>query len=345
MCVTNAIAICLTLVFPCIVKIFWSFVRWLVSIWSNLSREESPIPGRIDGETQHLLGPQPRSDGNQQDSVVSSGNESFQQTRDSRTHALIVPDKKILRKILLSQSNASEKAWEILHYLRHSEGNVPQILTGFILVIIVFGIFVALTVAGIFSAKIASDTIALSSSVHCGIWEFNDDQAGDEASYRDDLYSYQKESRASQYARNCYNPPDPSDSFGCNFFYNQSIAYNTSSRQMCPFKSPDLCLNGLYSAITFDTGLVDASLIGINAPATHKFRRTTTCSPLNMTEPYVQKISTDRNDTEYRYYYGRKTDTNFTFNTLGDPFQWLVPVYSVKCDPLFLSFSCSIVIS
>ena len=291
---------------------------------------------------QHLLGSQLRSDDNQQGSAVAPENESVQQIEDSRTRAPVISEKKTPREILFSQSDASEKAWEMLHYLRHSEGNLPQILTGFILIIIVIGIFVALTVAGIFSAKIASDSVALSSSINCGIWEFNDKQAGTEANYRDDLYNYKKEARASQYARNCYNL---SDSFGCNFFYNQSIAYKTSSRQMCPFKSPDLCLNGLYSAVTFDTGLVDASVIGINSPATHKFRRTTSCSPLNMTERYVQKISTDHNDTEYCYYYGQKIDTNFTFNTSGDPFQWLVPVYSMKCDPPFPNFPCFFMIS
>ena len=109
-------------------------------------------------------------------------------------------------------------------------------------------------------------------------------EQGDEASYRDDLYNYQKEARTSQYARSCYDTLDTSSSFGCNFFYNQSIAFSTSFRQTCPFRSSELCLKGLYSAVTFDTGLVDASTLGINALVAHKFRRMTSCSPLNMSE-------------------------------------------------------------
>lgn len=195
---------------------------------------------------------------------------------------------------------------------------------------ILFGLFVAYTVAGIFSAKIASDKAALSSSTSCGIWTFNT-KAGDEVSYRNDLNNHQKETRASQYARNCYNSPDPNDSLGCNFFYNQSIAFTTKSHQTCPFESPELCLNGLYSATTFDTGYVDASVIGINSPATHKFRRKTSCSPLTMTYPYVRRESSkNSNDTSYRYYYGPTDNTEFTFKTSGNHFEWLVPVYSVK---------------
>ena len=193
---------------------------------------------------------------------------------------------------------------------------------------ILFGIFVAQVVASTFSAKIASDRAGLVSSQRCGIWQF-DDKAGKEAADLDDLHNYQKESHASQYARTCYNTPHPDDPFSCRIFYNQSIKFSTKTDQLCPFASPELCSGGLYSAVSFDTGLIDAGVIGINAPETHKFRRTTICSPLNMSEPYIVS-SESTNNTDYRYYYGAKDDIEYTFNTSGRPFEWLVPVYSVK---------------
>ena len=203
----------------------------------------------------------------------------------------------------------------------------PDILVVVILTIF-FGLFVGYVVASTFSAKIASDRAGLASSQDCGIWQF-DDKAGDEAADRDDLYNYQKEARASQYARTCYNAPNPDDPFSCRIFYNQSIEFDTKTDQPCPFASSELCSGGLYSAVSFDTGLIDASVIGINAPKTHKFRRTTSCSPLNMSKPYIVS-SEGTNNIDYHYYYGRKDDIEYTFNTSGRPFDWLVPVYSVK---------------
>lgn len=187
---------------------------------------------------------------------------------------------------------------------------------------ILFGLFVAQTVAGIFSAKIASDRVGLASSRHCGIYQFDDD-VDEETANLNDLIDYQKE------ARTCYESPNLSSPFSCQIFYNQSIAFETKTRQPCPFTSSELCFDGPLSAVTFDTGLVDASVIGINAPVTHKFRRTTSCSPLNGSEPYI-RLSEGVNSSIFRYYYGTKDKKEYTFSTSGHPFEWLVPVYSVK---------------
>ncbi|KAG8533040.1 uncharacterized protein KY384_001823 [Bacidia gigantensis] len=182
--------------------------------------------------------------------------------------------------------------------------------------------------AGALSANIASDDIGLISSTQCGIWEFNVD-AGIEAADLADLSNHRKEVRAGQYARTCYEPSGDPGAFSCGLFYNQSIAFTTKTHQKCPFSSPNLCLEGAYSAITFETGLVDASVIGINARPTHKFKRSTTCSPLNMSQEFISRVS-EANDTRYRYYYGGKDEGNSTFETVGQPFDWLVPVYTVS---------------
>lgn len=102
-----------------------------------------------------------------------------------------------------------------------------------------------------------------------------------------------------------------------------------------PFSSPEVCAGGLYSAVSFDTGLVDASVIGVNAASTHKFRRRTTCSPLNISEPYVTRIDHNGNLTGYEYYYGSKDGSNYTFDTFGHPFEWPIPAYSAKWAVLY----------
>ena len=232
---------------------------------------------------------------------------------------------------LKDSPDSREFVWKSIKSLLHrgaKEVDSPSTIT-IVIVTVLFGLFVAQAIAGVFSAKIASDRAGLSSSQHCGIWQFNED-AGGEAADRDDWNNYQKEARASQYARTCYNSPEPTEPFSCRVFYNQSIAYTTKTHQVCPFASSELCHDGLYSAVSFDTGYVDASVIGINSPKTHKFRRTTSCSPLNMSEPYVLRSSSGTNSTAYHYYYGSKDNTDYTFNTSGQPFDWPVPVYSVK---------------
>ena len=232
---------------------------------------------------------------------------------------------------LKNSSDSREYFWKVIESLLHSGGKEfrgPSIIAIAILTGL-FGFFVAQAIAGVFSAKIASDKAGLSSSKYCGIWQFNEDAGGERAD-RDDWYNYQKEARASQYSRTCYNSQDPSEPFSCRIFYNQSIAYTTKTHQSCPFASSELCHDGLYSAVSFDTGYVDASIIGINSADTPKFRRTTSCSPLNMSEPYVSRSSSGTNGTAYQYYYGPKDNTNYTFNTSGKPFEWLVPAYSVK---------------
>ena len=250
---------------------------------------------------------------------------------DSGGRALSVHAGRSPADTLKDSPDSREFVWKSIKSLLHcgaKEVDSPSTIT-IVIATVLFGLFVAQAIAGVFSAKIASDRAGLSSSQHCGIWQFNED-AGGEAADRDDWNNYQKEARASQYARTCYNSPDPTEPFSCRVFYNQSIAYTTKTHQVCPFTSSELCHDGLYSAVSFDTGYVDASVIGINSPKTHKFRRTTSCSPLNMSEPYVLRSSSGTNSTTYRYYYGSKDNTDYTFNTSGQPFDWLVPVYSVK---------------
>lgn len=202
-----------------------------------------------------------------------------------------------------------------------------------VIVTVLFGVFVALTVAGVFSAKIQSDKVGLSSSSQCGIWR-PDEKAGVDVADREDLRSYTEEAQASQYARNCYGPQDQSKTLSCGYFYKESIKFTTTDDQECPFMSPEMCLGGFYSAITFDTGKIDASALGINAGQRHMFRRKTTCSPLNMSTDYIKESSRAVVDSGFDYYYGSTDDgfqrTDYTFNSSGNPFNWLIPAYSMR---------------
>lgn len=348
---TAYVAVCLTLISPYVFKILKSFfiwifalLNWLATEWSSAQgAEPSSLPtssrsGKTHFQRSEIQDSQNYNAGRLSASEDPSSNHegSVNPSTQSQTidveirtqsmHGIAVP-----MNVLVHAENSRETVWEFFKYILHGRARqveYPSIIM-VVLSTVLFGLFVVQAIAGVLSAKIASDRVGLSSSNHCGIWEF-DDNAGAEAGDRDDLNHYQKEARASQYARNCYNSPDSTSTLSCKIFYNQSIAFTTKTHQPCPFASSELCLDGLYSAVTFDTGLVEASTIGINSPLTHKFRRITTCSPVNMSEPYVKGPSQGATDTTYRYYYGPKDNADYTFKTSGHPLEWLVPVYSVK---------------
>ncbi|CAD6575328.1 MAG: hypothetical protein ASARMPRED_007188 [Alectoria sarmentosa] len=130
---------------------------------------------------------------------------------------------------LNKSQDSREFGWKLVQYLLRGGAKQAKSPSTIMIVIttVLFGLFVAQAIAGVFSAKIASDRAGLSSSQHCGIWQFNEN-AGGEAADRDDLNNYQKEARASQYARTCYNSPDPTGPFSCDQKLIASSAYFSS---------------------------------------------------------------------------------------------------------------------
>ena len=356
---TAFVAVSLTLISPCVFKIGRSFlisallyISWFESKWREARESRASHAPNFIGEQTPLLQAQALTDqaSQQGHSSVDAGLDGDRQLssgpswgfgglcgdREDSPKPLTQPQGCGLRpRTPTANSSASP-----IHILKQSESSrisvfrfikeveKPSTAT-IVITTVLFGLCVVQAIADAFSAKIASNRIGLSSSKNCGIWQF-DDAAGEESAYRDDLNNHRKEARASEYARNCYNSPETVSTLSCKIFYNQSIAYSTQVDQRCPFSSSELCLGGLYSAVTFDTGVVDASVIGINAPSTHKFRRTTTCSPLNMSEPYVRQISYSGNDPSYEYFYGSKDGARYTFTTSGQPVEWLIPAYAVK---------------
>ncbi|KAK0721957.1 hypothetical protein B0T26DRAFT_196599 [Lasiosphaeria miniovina] len=196
--------------------------------------------------------------------------------------------------------------------------------------LVILGSFVARAFAGVLSALIATNSNAIWASDKCGLYRFDSDGAGEEAATRADVFDRAKEARSGEYAKHCYNSTTPTTllPMRCGFFYNTEIKFNTTYHHQCPFPKDDICAHG-SPVVTFDTGLVDANSIGINDPYDYKFRRSATCTPLSTEGQYV------RNDTAngiaaFTYYYGETGDRGYTFRSIGDPFNWLVPSYDVS---------------
>lgn len=154
------------------------------------------------------------------------------------------------------------KLWT--NFLQHPVDIVTSILMSVVLV----GLFVAESSGSIASARIVSDTTAKIHSSKCSILPFRGVKY---PIYDPPIF------QASRYAQKCYDAPLGSE--GCNDFYNQSIGFMERSNDTCPF-SGNVCAQGRYSALTFDTGYVHANTIGLNVAQNFNFRRSTTCAPL-----------------------------------------------------------------
>lgn len=113
--------------------------------------------------------------------------------------------------ILQGASGSRETVWRYVKAIvRSSKRQIRSpSTTAIVITTVLFGLFVAHSVAGVFSAKIASDKSGLSSSKYCGIWEFDSNTGGEAAGRTDLKKKIHEEARAGQYARNCYGSPDP----------------------------------------------------------------------------------------------------------------------------------------
>ena len=155
------------------------------------------------------------------------------------------------------------------------------------LLIVVFGI--AYIVAGTFVTTIPTDQAALSGSMKCGVWGLVGKAQG-EAQNKDALIQGQKETRAGQYARDCYGP-QPAASLGqCSIFMKPYVpAFREKRKLECPFLDESYCAGDGFTAAKFTTDLADAASIGINAKRPPKFNRTTICVPLNLRQGFVER--------------------------------------------------------
>jgi hypothetical protein len=220
----------------------------------------------------------------------------------------------------------------VTRFLRQLPGQLGRywrsIATGFGYILL----FVAFQTCGVFTTiYLQTDGLALSDHPDCGTY-FPRPKAGDSLGLKNatTLYEFDVQSDSAALVRNCYNADGKPD--GCSFFLNQSIAYDVSDAA-CPFDD-ELCFGGDAVPVRFSTGAVDARIIGINAPKTFEFNRTTVCSPLNMNTTYIrerEKKSTDCKWT-FDYFYGpaaggaqgTSTWTSYRYGGIGD-----APTYDV----------------
>ncbi len=161
---------------------------------------------------------------------------------------------------------------------------------------------VGILACGTLTARLATDSAALSAHPDCGIYE-NPVNASYQAGLR--LVRFDAEYESAQLAEKCYDAGEGAD--GCGFFSQRSIPYSTTDAP-CPFRDQTMCIDGGSRIVRFSTGPVDARAVGINTPLTMQFSRDTTCSPIVVNETFVEAKNLN-GSLVYYYYYGGVTAT------------------------------------
>ncbi|KAK3372201.1 hypothetical protein B0H63DRAFT_484060 [Podospora didyma] len=240
------------------------------------------------------------------------------------------PGPRTIAKVLETSHGGRELSTRIRRYVcqRNNRHRILLVFIGLGL----FGVYVSWIILGIISSRVQVGNAALWTSEHCGVWTFDAEHAGEGAATRADVRDRSKEARAGGYARRCYETSDDSvlpSASDCSFFYQPAIGFTKTTTYKCPFPDAGVCAPGSLS-ITFDTGLVDASQIGINDATRHMFRRSTTCAPLSIESRFVRN-EVKNGTTTFYYDYGHRADgANYTFSSTGNPFNMLAPAYRVS---------------
>lgn len=190
----------------------------------------------------------------------------------------------------------SKRRWQSLAKITRPWKNLIQqpfdVVVPFILSAAFIGLFVAQSSGSVLSARILTDKIALSIPPSCTYrWTISLEEAA-------------------AYAKHCYHAEEGAE--GCNFFYNQSIGYIETVNETCPFRGMT-CAWGRHSAVSFDTGFVDAHFLGINTPRKYQFRRKMLCAPLLPDGDFIVSRTATENLTsnEYLYYHPLRASPRF----------------------------------
>lgn len=226
-------------------------------------------------------------------------------------------------------SGGRDSTWNAFRYIT-GRGNPDKLWILLCWVILMIALFLVFSLGVVAPPLMTPGKSALWASDVCGIWEFPTWDATDEEATKKDVILRQKEARAGEYAKYCYEPWSSNQPLPvyCSFFARKSIQFDTKRSHRCPFRNQYVCLES--EVVTFDTGLLPASVLGINQKNPRRFRRTATCAPLNVSEPYVLESTQDGIPT-FQYLYGSKVDSGKPlFDTTGDPFNWTVPTYDAR---------------
>jgi hypothetical protein len=148
---------------------------------------------------------------------------------------------------------------------------------------------VGFIILGVYVARIRANGPAIVDCKKCGLWVFNRQKGGDESATRAGIRDLEKETRAGEYAQNCYGTPDMFDVIQCNFLYRSRLSFSPAEYTSdCPFQN-EICDRN--ETVTFTTDTVDATELGINSRHPPKFHRRTSCTPLSMECPFIQPNS------------------------------------------------------
>jgi hypothetical protein len=177
-------------------------------------------------------------------------------------------------------------------------------------------------VASILSAGLATDTIAVTDSPKCGVYDYRYNSSHSSVPFLE--FEYHAETQSKQYAITCYR--NSSQVNDCNKFYCQSISYSSYDEAECPFAG-DVCYDPGDSAIQFSTGIQSGAVLGISAANPFLFSRTMTCSPLVTGPEYIGKGWSYWGDEQWEYYYGLTFD-GYTWANPVEESNWEIKGYS-----------------
>lgn len=159
-------------------------------------------------------------------------------------------------------------------------------------------------------AAVPGDKAALSGSTTCGVWVLRDD-ANSAAQDADALVQGDKETRAGQYARDCYGPRSAASLNQCLIFRKPYVPTSKiETGQQCLFVNETYCSSTGFTAVKFSRGLADANRIGINADKAPNFNRTMMCVPLNMHPGFAERI--DNQTGQWGYDFGPVSGDGYT---------------------------------
>jgi hypothetical protein len=178
------------------------------------------------------------------------------------------------------------------------------------LVLCFLALFSLSTLAGIFSANVVLDSVALCKSPWCGYWSpiRGLGMTTDSTSMR---INKEKQVAAAAQAAGCYRDSSNNNN-KCASLISRRVSYTTDLAAPCPLNG-DVCVGGADEAFRLDTGYQKAVVLGISSAQPFLFRRITTCAPIIVNDTYAR--IEDESPNVWRYYYGETGYLNPTFET------------------------------
>ena len=222
--------------------------------------------------------------------------------------------------ILRNSSSSSSGLWKLLRiswaWRRHRNASLfkqtfPSLLLSFV-------ILPAFTVASIFSSRVATSTggEVLVSNLNCG--KFYRGNIPPDSLDSVNAYVVHRMQFSSNYALLCYG--NTSSVEDCPTFLRQSLPFNITRNNACPFPGQESICRNSSGTIRLDSGFINShSDFGINAPPQNRFlyRSVMECAPLR-NKGYTQRINVtlgSNSSTPYPvidFFYGSTSESSKT---------------------------------